>query len=110
MLALTDRFLGLVKAVDPSVTLKYNKNYIGLARSGIASNFVSFRPKRHWVNFEAKIPRTDDLNQRLADAGIEQLAYSRWGYYRMPITEADFDEHSDLLAELIALARESYDS
>jgi hypothetical protein len=110
MLALTDRFLGLVRTVDPSVTLKYNKNYIGLARSGIASNFVSFRPKKNWVNFEAKIPRTDDLNQRLADAGIEQLAYSRWGYYRMPITEADFDEHSDVLAELIGLARESYDS
>ncbi len=45
-----------------------------------------------------------------ADVGIEQLAFSRWGYDRMPITEADFNEHSDLLAELIALARESYNS
>lgn len=110
VLALIDRILDLIRTVDPAVTLKYNKNYIGLARSGIASNVVTFRPKKHWVNFQAKIPRSDDLNQRLADAGIEQLAYSRgWGY-RMSVTEADFDEHSDLLGELIALARDSYGS
>lgn len=110
VLALIDRILDLILAVDPAVTLKYNKNYIGLARSGIASNFVTFRPKKHWVNFQAKIPRSDDLNQRLADAGIEQLAYSRGRGYRMSVTEADFDEHSDLLGELIVLARDSYGS
>jgi predicted transport protein len=108
-MVLTDRFLDLIREIEPAVTLKYNKNYIGLARSGIASNFVTFRPKKKWVNFEAKIAKSDDLNERLAHAGIEQLAYGRWGYYRMGIAETDFDEHADLLGELVALARATYD-
>ncbi len=34
-LEMTDQLLELVHQVDPGVTLKYNKNYIGLARGGL---------------------------------------------------------------------------
>lgn len=108
-LGLTDDLLSIIQEVEPSVQLKYNKNYIGLARHGLATNFVQFRPRRHHVNVEFKIPRSDDLSQRLEDAGLEVLVYSkRWGKYRMQITEEDTTENRDLLRELADLARENY--
>lgn len=108
-LAIVDRLLGVARNVEPGIALKYNKNYIGLARAGVAANFLTFRPKRRHVIFEAKIPRSEELTQRLADAGVEMLTYnSRWGYYRMSLTEPDLAEHEELLKELVAMARDAY--
>jgi hypothetical protein len=91
------------------VTLKYNKNYIGLARGGLAFNFVSFRPRRQHVVAEFKIPPSEDLTERLTDAGIEVLTYrSRWGQYQMQLLPGDVALHKDLLLELIATARKTY--
>ena len=55
-IALMDGLLGLVREVEPGANLKYNKNYIGIVRGGVVSNFVSFRPRRQHVLMELKIP------------------------------------------------------
>jgi len=110
-LALTDELLGIITEVEPAVSLKYNKNYIGLARNGLAANFVQFRPRNQHVVVEFKIPRSDELTQRLEDAGIEVLVYStRWGRYRMQVTEGDVAQSRDLLRELVVQARDNYGS
>jgi len=110
-LGLTDELFGLVRKVEPNVQLKYNKNYIGLARDGLASNFVSFRPRKQHVLAEFKVPRSDELTERLQDAGIEVLAYqTRWGRYRMQLLADDIQVHSVLLLELIEAARENYNA
>jgi hypothetical protein len=108
-LQLTDELLEVVREVEPGVSLKYNKNYIGLARDGIASNFVSFRPRRQHVLVEFKIPRSDELTRRLEDAGIDLLAYAaRWGRYRMQIEREDLEQNRGLLRELTQQARDHY--
>ena len=107
-LALTDRLLELVREVEPRATLKYNKHYIGLARDGVVSNFVAFRPKRQHVIAEFKIPQTDELTARLEDEGIDLLAYNRWGRYRMQLTGQNLDESRELLLGLVKLAHEHY--
>lgn len=109
-LALTDDILeDIVRPVEPGVTLKYNKNYIGLARDGTATNFVTFKPRRQHVMLEFKLARSEEMNQRLQEAGIELLTYSaRWGLYRMQLTRPDLTEHGDLLRDLAAQAREQY--
>ena len=43
--ALADQLLDLLRKFDPTLTLKYNKFYIGLAKNGQPYNFVSFKPK-----------------------------------------------------------------
>jgi hypothetical protein len=48
-LEMTDTVYGLVKTIDPELSLKYNKFYVGLAKNGVPSNFVIFRPKKDWV-------------------------------------------------------------
>lgn len=108
-LTLTDDLLALVREIEPRAALKYNKHYIGLARDGIASNFVAFRPKRAHVIAEFKIPQADELTQRLQDAGIDLLSYSRWGQYRMQLTRKNLEESGPLLRELAKVAHEFYE-
>ena len=91
------------------MTLKYNKNYIGLARQGIAANYASFRPRRQHVIAEFKIPRTEEMTQQLADAGVNLLAYqARWGRYRIQVDHEDLESHADLLRDLMKQAHDSY--
>jgi hypothetical protein len=108
-IALMDALLGLVREVEPGANLKYNKNYIGIVRGGVVSNLVSFRPRRQHVLMELKIPRTDELSQRLQEAGMNVLTYRiRWGLYALQLEKEDLEVHRDLLRELIQLAHESY--
>ncbi len=109
MLELTDDLLGVVRNVEPGVTLKYNKFYIGLAREGVAANFVTFRPRRQHVLAAFKIPRSEELTQRLEEAGIELLTYqTRFGFYRMQLTKSNLEENADILRDLAEQARENY--
>lgn len=104
--ALMDRMFELVKEGDPESELKYNKFYVGLIKEGRANNYVAFRPKKAFVLFEPKLPRTDETDAMLEDAGIETLEYAaRWGNYRIRVTDADFKAHKELFQNLIEKAR-----
>jgi len=104
--ALMDRMFALLKEGDPESELKYNKFYVGLIKEGRANNYVAFRPKKAFVLFEPKLPRTDEIDTMLEDAGIETLEYAaRWGNYRIRVTDADFKAHKELFQTLIEKAR-----
>ncbi|MCV6547948.1 MAG: hypothetical protein OIF56_11840 [Cohaesibacter sp.] len=107
-LALVDQLFGWVREIDPEVELKYNKFYIGLSKGGRAWNFVAFRPKKNFVTFEPKLLRTDEVDQKLDNAGMDTLEYStRWKNYRIRLTEKDLKANGDLIKELIVMAKES---
>lgn len=109
MLALADAILKMVKEVEPSVELKYNKFYIGMARNGLATNFVSLRPRKKHVIVEVKIPRSDEITELLDEAGIDSLSYqNRWGQYRLSVSADDISDHRDLLIDLFRRARDDY--
>ncbi|WP_420380731.1 hypothetical protein [Marivita sp.] len=104
--ALMDRMFELVKEADPESELKYNKFYVGLIKEGRAKNYVAFRPKKAFVLFEPKLPRTEETDAMLEDAGIETLEYAaRWGNYRIRVTDSDFKAHKELFRTLIEKAR-----
>ena len=108
-IALMDALLGLVREIEPGANLKYNQSYIGIVRGGVVSNFVSFRPRRQHVLMELKIPRSDELSQRLQEAGMNVLTYRiRWGLYALQLEKEDLEVHRDLLRELVQLAHETY--
>lgn len=89
--------------------MKYNKNYIGLARDGVAANFAVFKPRRQHVVTEFKIPRSEELTQRLEDEGMDLLAYSsQFGLYRLHIDREDLELRADPLRELIKQAHDAY--
>jgi len=68
--------------------LKYNKYYIGLSKGRQPFNFVAFRPRKSAINIEVKLPRTDEIDAKIDQAGIEALEYAvRWGAYRLSSTK-----------------------
>jgi len=99
---MTDELSLYLKELDKDIDLKYNKFYIGLARNGQPSNFVVFRPKREWLRLELGLDRTDELTQRLEEAGLDVMEYdAKWGKYRLRLTEGDLSKHKPLVQELM---------
>jgi hypothetical protein len=104
-LHLVDALIGLVRQFDPNVDAKYNKYYIGLAQNGVVNSFVHFRPREKHVIGVFKVPKSDELMQRLADAGMEVLGYeNRWKQLAIRLDQDDLQSHPDLLKELIQRA------
>jgi hypothetical protein len=101
-----DGLLELVNQVSgDGLALKYNKHYIGLARGGVADNFVTFRARKGYVIAEFRVPRSDDVTALIEDSDVESLPYDkRWGRYRLRLTGADIAKHRDLLVDLIGRA------
>ena len=102
-----DQLLMLLKDFDPSLELKYNKFYIGLSKDGQAYNFVLFRPKKNQLNFELKLPQSNELDTKIEEAGLESLDYDkRWGAYRLRLTKDDVKSKGTVLKELDLTAYE----
>lgn len=102
---LADRVLNLVNEITPGMDLKYNKHYVGLARGGIADNFMSFRPRKEYLVTEFRIPRSDEVGARIEESGMDTLPYdNQWGNYRIRLTGTDISAEHDLLLDLIRLA------
>ena len=111
IVALADKVLELVRQCDPGAELKYNKFYIGLLRNGSASTYVTIRPRKNKVNVEIKLPLADETSNKIETAGIDTLPYdTRWSNYRLVLAPDDLTAHQEVLAELIAQAKERYDS
>jgi predicted transport protein len=105
--ALADQLLAVLKELDPSLELKYNKFYIGLSKDGQPYNFVSFRPKKNQLNFELKLAQSEELDAKIEKAGIETLEYNkRWGLYRLRLTKEDIKSQAAILKELMQTAYE----
>ena len=104
---LADQMLEILRGFDPTLNLKFNKFYIGLEKNGQAYNFVTLRPQKNQLNFEIKLPQTDDLDIKIDDAGFYTLGYNkRWGIYRLRLTKDDIESKSDFLKDLAQLAYE----
>ena len=105
MLKLVDKVIELAREKDVSLAPKYNKYYIGLARNGIADNFITLRPRQKWIIFQPKVPSNPELTQRLEDAGLEVMAYERrFKFYKIRLDEKELSENIELIREIISMA------
>lgn len=105
--ALADQLLDLLRKFDPTLTLKYNKFYIGLAKDGQPYNFVSFNPKKDRITFRIRLPQTDEFDRKIDEAGLDTLEYNKnWRLYRLRLKEEDIKSKSEILEELSRLAYE----
>jgi len=101
-ISIADSLLLLINEVSSHVDLKYNKHYIGLARDGIADNFITFRARKDYVIAEFRLPRNEETTALLEDSDLDVLPYdTRWGRYRARLSAADISRQRDLLLELI---------
>ena len=102
---LADQLFDLIKDFDNSLGLNYNKQYIGLTLNRASFNFVTLRPRKNQINLDIILPRTDDIDAEIDEAGIQTLEY-KWGRYRLRLSKMDIEENSNLLKKLM---REAYD-
>jgi hypothetical protein len=101
-LGLVDQLVELVTAVVPGLAAKYNKYYIGLARDGVADNFMTFRARREHVIAEFRLARGEEIDALLDDSGIDVLAYQkRWNKYRVRLSPGDVERHRGVILDLI---------
>lgn len=108
-LATTDDLLKLVNEVEPKASLKYNKHYIGLGVDGSAFNFITFIPRKAYVIMTIKLPKTQEADELLEEAGISTLAYdSQWRQYRVRIDAAPDGKQREVLLSLVKQSRESF--
>jgi hypothetical protein len=102
MVALADCILELARKFDPQLELKYNKFYIGLAKAGAPRNFVIVRPKKNFLRFEPRLPRSDATQAELEAAGLDVMDYDqRWDRYRIRLTAEGLKQHRDVLEKVI---------
>lgn len=106
--AVADDILAIINGWDPNLTLKYNKEYIGIAKDGQPRNFVILNPKKGWMRVQIRLERAEETQARLDEAGLDLMDYSRSGRYRIRMTKDDVGRHKELLAQLLKAADEQY--
>ncbi|ANV99338.1 DUF5655 domain-containing protein [Bradyrhizobium icense] len=105
---LADQLLAIVQEIDPSIELKYNKFYIGLSKAGQPFNFVIFRPKKRVIRVEIRLPRTEEVDAKIEQSGIEVLDYDEtYKSYRLSVVADDLLKNRGLLLELMRAAYQS---
>lgn len=52
-------------------SLKYNKEYIGVAKCGITRNFIVFKPKKNFVDIVFRVCLDDSFINKIEDSGLE---------------------------------------
>ena len=106
---IADKLLAIVKTIDPSFELKYNKFYIGLTRSGAPFNFVVFKPKKQALRMEPRLARSDDLESDLESRGLDLMDYdTRNGRYRIRLSKNDIEPNNEVLAQLLRASFEEF--
>jgi predicted transport protein len=105
--AMADQILDIIHQFDRELELKYNKFYIGLAKNEQPNNFVIFRPKRNHLRLELRLPRTDELDSKLENSGLDVMDYDeRWRRYRIRLTRPELQKHNEFIRELL---RQTYE-
>lgn len=107
-MALADELLELVRKLDPTFELKYNKVYVGLAQNGQPDNFIICRPKRNWLGIEPRLTKSVEIQERLESSDLDVMDYDELrGRYRIRIASGDIAKHQVLLSELLKEAYEA---
>jgi len=101
---LADELLGIARQIDPLIEPQYNRHYIGLYRNGQPFNFVLFKPRKSALNLEIKIPRSEEIDNKMEESGIDALSYSKWGRYRLSLEKEDIAKHREFLKQLMQAA------
>lgn len=107
-IGMVDELLGVIKAFDDELELKYNKFYIGLAKNGQPNNFVVFRPQKNSLRLEPRLKREDEMEEKLEAAGLDVMDYDKkWGRYRIRLSKGDIKKHAEFLTDLLRSAYEN---
>jgi predicted transport protein len=100
-LALADECEQLLREIDQTLSLTYNKHYIGLKQGNRPNNFAVFKAKKKFLRVEIKVSEPDALREELNKADIEVIGIGkRSGRVRVILNKGDIGAHRDLLKNI----------
>lgn len=106
---IVDSAMDLVRSIDPAFSPKYNKGYVGFARNGQPLNFAILLPKKEWVRVLMRLDRSEEMQARLEQEGIDLLDYdARNQRYNFRLAKGDVQTHAALLTELFKASMEFF--
>jgi hypothetical protein len=101
-------FKGLGDVVS-EYNLKYNKYYIGIAKDSMASNFISFTPRKSTVIINFKLEKSEEFDDLLEHSDVDTLSYdNQWKQYRVRLNKKDIPESLELLRKMTIQAKADY--
>ena len=107
--ALADQILALAKEFALEAELSYNKYYIGFWIDGRPRNFAIMRPQKKGMRLEVKIPKDMEVDAIIHLAELDILDYdTRWGTYRLKLSEEDLAEKKVTISSLLKRAYELF--
>ncbi len=86
---------------------KYNKFYIGIAKDGVAKNFVSYKPWKAFVTLRVHCYENTELTEKLEQSGIDVHYDKKYSRYIIKISHIkEFRENEESILALVDSAKE----
>ena len=110
-LELMEELVRLVQAVEPGLQPNYKKEYVGMANSGGARNFVVFKPQKREVIIRFKLHQSQEHEKRFERAGFSPSRYNKiHKEYSIKIGHHSLEQGRENLPPFILLARDFYNA
>ncbi len=105
-LTIVDKFVGLLKELDPSHNIQYNKTRIAILKGDQVVPFLILRPrKRNHVVLVLRIPKSEKIDAILENSDLDYMDFiPRPPRYRIKLRAEDISHSNNELKQLIAAA------
>ena len=102
VMTLIDDVVSIIQEIEPSISVKYNKHYIGLTKSGIAFNFAIMHAKKKFIRLNFKLEQSEEIDKLIDDNGLDVLEYSvRSSRYKIRLNKSDVQNKKEIIKELL---------
>jgi predicted transport protein len=110
VIAYIDTILSGLKALDPSVTAKYNQSYVGTQIGGKTNNFVYFHPQSHALRMHIRMTPSSELNDELDSRGINwEFENTKAKRYRIRLLQTNFAAQAEFMKELVVRSYKEFE-
>jgi predicted transport protein len=102
---MADEILSFIKTIDANFEFNYVKHYIGLMNGGQINNFVKMVPQKNNILVKLKIPKSDEIDDKIETAGLDTLDYDeKWNRYRIRIKKDEIEKKKETLIDLLKIS------
>ena len=108
MMQMTDSIFESLGEILKEYELKYNKFYVGIAKDGVANNFVSFNPKKKFIIMNIYIEEVPEITERLDQNGLD-VTYTKKRYVLRIGNIKEFEDNREDMLELVERAKSKRD-
>ena len=100
--ALADDILKIIRKIEQSFDINYNKHYIGLKKNNVSFNFVVMYAKKSFLRIEFKMDKNEEIEAFVNENGLDVLGYnSRNNRYQIRLTKTEIIEKEDIIKQLL---------